>query len=86
MKNDLNPVRPADTKQEATHRYPTSVYWGPGYHGDLMRYVVASSDYDALIYMRHMTGGHCQWINLQKRSPDGGWAFCAREKEPSSST
>jgi hypothetical protein len=84
MKNDPNLVRPAETKDEATHRYPTSVRWGRGYFNDLMRYIVASSDYDALIYMRRVTGGNCDWHNLQRRSQGTRWEMCARYEEPTS--
>lgn len=36
-------MRAAETLEEATHRYPTSVHWGAGYFNDGMRYVVAHS-------------------------------------------
>lgn len=82
--DDLNRARYAVTKEEATHRYPTSVYWGNGYFGDHMRYIVAPTHYDALLHMRARTGGHCQWNNLQARQEsDGAWTFASRiAKDP----
>ncbi|NSX94446.1 hypothetical protein [Agrobacterium tumefaciens] len=64
----------AKSKEEATHRFPTSVLWGDGYFGDSMRYLVADSDMAAYSAMRHKLSS-LDWHNLQKRGEDGRWSF-----------
>ena len=71
------PVRYAEDKEEATHRYPTAVYWGEGYFGDQMRYIVAESDAAALGFVILLDVG-LEASNLQKRTPEGEWQFQAR--------
>lgn len=72
-------ARIAETIAEATHRFPTEVLWGEGYFGDLMRYLVAASDDDALQHPRAIAAG-TEMTHMQCR--DGNrWRFCSKTIE-----
>lgn len=67
-------VRYATTVKEATHRFPTSVYWGSGYFGDGMRYIIASSR-DAALNSAPAQAAQTEMPHLQERDHAGEWRF-----------
>lgn len=64
----------AKTKEEATHRYPTSIRWGEG-EFDGMRHLVCDSDLAAYSVMRRHRSD-CDWENLWRRDAEGQWVNC----------
>ena len=80
MKIEMNKPRRAGYKEEATHRFPTSVYWGEGYFGDKMRYIVAAGDAQAWEFAKSECGVPTLPLAcLQRRNAEGGWNFCEDE-------
>lgn len=65
--------RYATNKDEATHKFPTSVYWGEGYF-DGMRHIVANNSIDAYNAMRYRRPD-CDWHNLWRKEK-GEWVNC----------
>lgn len=67
----------ADSIEEATHRYPTSIHWGRGYFNDGFKYLVADSDAAAFAFARDKSKT-LTLTNLQKQV-EGHWTFINRD-------
>lgn len=68
----------ANSVEEATHKFPTSIHWGEGYFKG-MRHIVADSSIAAYETMKHFRKD-CDWENLWRREA-GKWVNCKDLKE-----
>lgn len=75
----------AQSKEEATHRYPTEVLWGIGYFGDGYKYICLPDRKDAetlfLTWVRNEAGAFIDDRHLQVREGEG-WRFYREQKKP----
>lgn len=77
----LNQTRFAKYIGEATHRYPTSIYWGDGWFNDGFKYIVAKNDWEALTFKNTLAAG-CGHMHVQKRDGDRWRHLHLREGYP----